>query len=600
MAKKDNSAWLDVLHDELSPYPGRISGAMRDALGITLAVVIAMTLRMPGFSLSAALLLLMQRERPGLTLRTGLQILAGCAGAAVMSNVWVQLTDGTETARFLGVALCVFLSAFCMAASTMPLLWTIFGFFGFVDLAYWDGHHTASASVAYSLCHVASLGLVLACATAVEYVFASRHPAEELQQEMRRRVNVLERFFHAMAEEERTLRPQEFRAAHQALLQVEHAGDFRLLELYDRLRSTGSASELPAGLQYRIGVLTRVVHRSVALAYIAPHAAMEAWKSGYQRLALACEQIETGPLAEGPIEPGPLAEIYRELKQYGVVSEAAETMMAKPRIRGDRGWQFFQPGVFQQAGPVLYALKLTLAAMTCYILYNAVAWPGILTCVVTVLFTGLSSTGAMKQKQFYRFSGAVIGGVLGIATVSLLFPNMDSITSLIVVLFPVAMLSGWVMRSPGIGYIGVQIGFAFFLTALQGFGPATQIAPARDRVIGVALGIGVMWLIFDQAWPARTSDALAAVLARIKNATERLQELAKSESSEESVAAELQRLRSVVSFELAGVPQYEAAAKFELGRHRRREIVRTRRLLRDVEATAARFYQQAVVVAAKT
>ena len=86
-----------------------------------------------------------------------------------------------------------------------------------------------------------------------------------------------------------------------------------------------------------------------------------------------------------------------------------------------------------------------------------------------------------------------------------LFPNMDSITSLVVVVAAVAFLSAWVIRSPYMGTVGTQIGFAFFLTTLQGFGATTQIATARDRVFGVLLGVIVMWFIFDQIWPTRTS-----------------------------------------------------------------------------------------------
>jgi multidrug resistance protein MdtO len=77
-------------------------------------------------------------------------------------------------------------------------------------------------------------------------------------------------------------------------------------------------------------------------------------------------------------------------------------------------YQVFLPGAFESPDGALHALKLTLAAGICYTLYNAIAWPGILTCVVTVLVTGLTSTGAMKQKQVYRFAGALIGGLLGI------------------------------------------------------------------------------------------------------------------------------------------------------------------------------------------
>ena len=41
-----------------------------------------------------------------------------------------------------------------------------------------------------------------------------------------------------------------------------------------------------------------------------------------------------------------------------------------------------------------------------------------------------------------------------------------------------------------------------------GSGATRSISPARDRLVGVALGILVMWFVFDQIWPVRTSDAL--------------------------------------------------------------------------------------------
>ncbi|WP_263411452.1 FUSC family protein [Terriglobus tenax] len=598
--RPSTSVFFQMLEEELAPFPGRLPGAMRDALAIVLAIVIAMTLRIPGFSLSAALLLMMQRERPGLTFRIGFEIFAGAVGAAFMSIMWVQFTDGTEDARFLGITLCIFVSAFCMAASTLPLFFTILGFYGFVDLAYWDTHHSTHAAVSYALNHVASLAIVLACATAVEYVFSSRHPEEELIREMKRRLSVLARFYTSVANGDRTLRPLEYRNAHQALLQVEHGGDFRLHELYDWLRNQGHRSRVPVGLQYRIGVLTRVIHKSVGFGY-ATHSPqeLEDLKRSALMIANVCEDLVDPEKSthHERVEALPeehLNEVYQELLQYTTVSAAAGevTTRQKKKRHTIRSFRLFHPGVFQQSGPVLYALKLTLCALICYILYNAVAWPGILTCVVTVLFTGLSSTGAMKQKQFYRFSGAVIGGVLGILAISVLFPNMDSITSLVVVVYPLAMLAGWVMRSPRIGYVGVQIGFAFFLTTLQGFGAATQFTAARDRVIGITLGILVMWFVFDQLWPTRTSDVLAATLQKVQTATHRLQEMMRHEGAETS-AFEFQRLRNQVSLELTSMQQMASAVQFELGRHRRREIALTRKLVAQIETEAARFYAEA-------
>jgi len=180
--------------------------------------------------------------------------------------------------------------------------------------------------------------------------------------------------------------------------------------------------------------------------------------------------------------------------------------------------------VFESSDVTLHALKLTFAATICYIIYNAVTWPGIYTCVVTVLFTGLSSTGAMKQKQLYRILGAAIGGALGIATVSLLYPNMEFHHRSNADCGSRCHCFRMVLRSPESAMSG-QIGFAFFLTVLPGFSATTSLAPAEIASRELPWGILVMWFIFDQLWPTRTSDALKTVLFRIQSARDRLRRL---------------------------------------------------------------------------
>src|SRR5262249_9785978 len=75
----------------------------------------------------------------------------------------------------------------------------------------------------------------------------------------------------------------------------------------------------------------------------------------------------------------------------------------------------FIPGAGSNIMNVAFALKISFCATICYIIYHAIAWPGISTSVTTVMITGLVSTGAMKQKMALRLLGATVGGlVLGI------------------------------------------------------------------------------------------------------------------------------------------------------------------------------------------
>jgi multidrug resistance protein MdtO len=50
--------------------------------------------------------------------------------------------------------------------------------------------------------------------------------------------------------------------------------------------------------------------------------------------------------------------------------------------------------------------------------------------------------------------------------------------------------------------LGFQIAVAFYLINVQEFAMQTSLAVARDRVVGILLGLFMMWLVFDQLWSA--------------------------------------------------------------------------------------------------
>jgi hypothetical protein len=109
-----DSGFSQLLLQDLAASPGRLVGSLRDTLIVVVAVIAAMTLRVPGMELAVALLFLMQRERPGLTLRAGIEIFAAAVIACGLSFLWVQATDGTEVARFLGIVTSILhVAKFC-------------------------------------------------------------------------------------------------------------------------------------------------------------------------------------------------------------------------------------------------------------------------------------------------------------------------------------------------------------------------------------------------------------------------------------------------------------------------------------------------------
>src|SRR5204862_7248440 len=94
---------------------------------------------------------------------------------------------------------------------------------------------------------------------------------------------------------------------------------------------------------------------------------------------------------------------------------------------------FFVSDPFTNPAHVHFALKVTFAAMFCYIFYMAIDWSGIHTALITCTFIALESTGATLHKGALRIGGCVIGGALALFTIVFLMPQMETIASLIVV-----------------------------------------------------------------------------------------------------------------------------------------------------------------------
>src|SRR6476619_5629615 len=151
-----------------------------------------------------------------------------------------------------------------------------------------------------------------------------------------------------------------------------------------------------------------------------------------------------------------------------------------------------------------FGLRGCLAASLCYIIYTSLAWPGISTAVVTCILTALTTVGSSRQKQVLRVSGAIAGGVVvGIGSQVFILPYLDSIGGFTLLFIAVTIVAAWLATSsPRLSYFGVQLALAFYVINLQEFRVQTSLTVARDRVVGILLGLFMMWLVFDQLWGA--------------------------------------------------------------------------------------------------
>ena len=90
---------------------------------------------------------------------------------------------------------------------------------------------------------------------------------------------------------------------------------------------------------------------------------------------------------------------------------------------------------------------------------------------------------------------------------------MTNIGQLMALVFAGCMVAAWVAQgSERISYAGVQIGLAFVLTVLQGFGPDVKISVALDRIYGILLGNFMLFIVFTQIWPVSSASRVIKML----------------------------------------------------------------------------------------
>src|SRR6202041_693600 len=110
----------------------------------------------------------------------------------------------------------------------------------------------------------------------------------------------------------------------------------------------------------------------------------------------------------------------------------------------------------------------------------------------------------------------------------------------------VAFIAAWWAAGRQFGYAGLQLVFAFYLVAFEGFSAPTELAPARDRFVGILFAIVVMWFVFDRLWPVRTVTAMRRSLANVLRSGASLLLLINNAKERDQVRRETESLRDRV------------------------------------------------------
>jgi len=528
------SGWLwQFLRDEMEPYPERAPLVGRMVLTATLVMIICMAFRVPYAFQGPVLALFVSRES---TKATSISVLTMClslAAGAVFVIVSASFFTVNPFLHFVWVVGALFLVFFALSTVNNYLGVLMFSVMIGVGLPLWDRPVPVEVNVQDTLWLLWVGVLGTGVAFLVEVAFAHLAPGDNVILLVTERLAAVESVLRSYAEGHTPDRAALRQIQRMAMLGTSLA----------RRYSQRSGYNLPyvARTGGVISLVGTLVDTTAGLTELAVRPSDDERRRA-RELADNVARLRTEFLARQTPAPIHFADLGKEAPGLPLLRELEETVAlipdvfaAPPTAHDDSPTGPPPPApllaqdAFTNPAHLQFALKGTLASTLCYVLYTAIAWPGISTSVITCIFTALTTVGASRQKQVLRFLGAVIGGfVFAMGAQVFLFPNIDTIFGFTIIYIVVIAISAWIMTaSPRLSYLGVQMALAFCLVHLQAYRFETSLSIARDRVVGVLLGLFAMWLIFDQLWgsPAvvamkKTFIANVHLLAQLARAPE--------------------------------------------------------------------------------
>ena len=571
-------AWLrGLLKEELSPYPGRSARVVRMVIAATLVMIVDQTFHIPYAAIGAIYALTISRESPQATTRFVRSVIAGFATAAAYVLVGAIFFEHYPLIRFLWVIGTLFLMFFALSALTDFVAATGFGYLMVITIPLWDQQIPAEPKLEGTLWAVGGLAVAGIITIALEIVFAEFRPGDPVIRAVSRRLTTVQALLSAYAQG-----AEPDRLTETEIVRLATVGT-------SRLRSTIKRSGSAAPYRDRIGALVALTGRLTDIALTLTYLDTSFSEADRQHaLALAGNlDVIRADLAAGKI-PRPIrSDLHNDLAGVPLLRELGDTMRLIPEVfvgsepqtnwllsppAAESSQEMFVADAWSNPEHVRFAFKGCLAASLCYVAYNFLFWPDISTAVTTCLLTALTTVGASHQKQALRLGGALIGGIVAISAQIFVLPSLESIAGFTLLFIAVTIAAAWIATSsPRISYFGLQIAGAFYLINLEQFKIQTSLTFARDRVVGIGLGLVMMWLVYDRLWGTSAAVEmkrtfvgnlrLLAQFAREPISTDMRVAVARSYSLRETISTNLDKVRALADGVL-----------FEFGNSRRQDL----------------------------
>ena len=478
---------------DLAPFPGRFALAWRMAALCAIVTAAAMLFRIPEAAISCYLVIFLMRPDASETIgqAVGLIVLVTVIVAAM-----IPLVNATVDAAFLRLVImagATFVALFLASATSLGETGAIIGLVIAFVLSLIGGVPAgivATTGLKYAWEMVAMpMSLMIAF-----LLVLGRGPQTIVAELIARRLEAAAEVLAGGDDAELTERLHEGNA--DAMKRVTVA---RLVHLVPTARTTWLAGALETSYRLLLAVAALPAGGGMARDRLAAQcrAAHEAIVAG-----------RTPPLperGEAPASPAE-AEAWRMLVGLAVPDGGARPKPQKP--------PFLAADAFTNPDHQRYAIKTTAAALTCYLIYTGIGWQGIHTAMVTCYVAALGTTGETVHKLALRILGCLVGAALGVASIVFVIPHISSVGGLMGLVFAAVLVGAWIAAgNERVSYAGVQVGLAFLLTVLNGFGPSTDMSSAGDRIAGILLGNVIIYLIFTNIWPRSAAVAVRAALA---------------------------------------------------------------------------------------
>jgi multidrug resistance protein MdtO len=485
----------------------------RMVMAATLAMLITMTFRLPYGAYCAIYALSISRDSAQITIKTAVtRIVSYALGATYVLIGTTFFVDDPEL-RLLWVMGTLFLMFYAISAMTNNGSAVAIGYLIVVTVPLWDEHISGERRLEGTLWAVFALSIGSVVAVLVELMFDAIRPGNDLLRSIDDRLASIEAALVCYG----TDGPMD-QATAKKVTRLAMLGTSRLR---GTLRNSNYSREYAEQMGAVVALVGRLVDIAASLMHIAPQVDGDNRKR-VRGLATCIARIRADLLSgrvPGAIElndanqPSSGVPLLQEMERTvlfipGVLSGARPMSELGLLAHDDRRQpRFFAPDAFSNLDHLKFGVRGGLAASLCYIIYNSIAWPAISTAVTTCLLTALTTVGFSRQKQVLRFSGAAVGGFLfGIGAQVFILPSLDSIAGFTVLFVVVSVIAAWfATSSPRLSYFGIQIVVAFYLVNLQEFKAQISLGVARDRVVGILLGLFAMWLVFDQLWGSLAS-----------------------------------------------------------------------------------------------